>query len=189
MNYSMYVYPLQKMFTTNKEYQHKNVLVCGHNMRCACAPDSVAYNNSETGHPRLSLGKSPSPCVAAMADQEPPNYSGMLEHYKLEPSSMTEKCTDAFIKAFATRMTKWKLDPLSLGSEKVESIDRECSTEEEKKLKYLKSWKDNLDYKATYELLVQKLLEAGNASLAGVACYRLTPMKGLPRKEHEDAGE
>ena len=118
-----------------------------------------------------------------MADQEPPNYSGMLEHYKLKRSDMTVKCSDAFIKAFATRMTKWKLDPLSLGSEKVESIDRECSTEEEKKLEYLKSWRDKFDYKATYSLLVERLLEAGNADLAGKVC------KLVKGPEHEDAGE
>ena len=118
---------------------------------------------------------------------EKPSYTGMLNYYKLKPSDMTEKCSDAIIKVVAARMTEWKLDRLSLGSEKVESIGRECSTEEEKKLKYLKSWKDNLDYKATYSLLVERLLEAGNASLAGVVCTEL--WDSLPGKEHEHVGE
>ena len=32
---------------------------------------------------------------------EKPSYTGMLNHYKLKPSDMTEKCSDAIIKVVA----------------------------------------------------------------------------------------
>ena len=119
-------------------------------------------------------------CSQLAMEEETPSYTSVISYYGLQASDMQVKCSDEVIHIVANEMTDWRLDHFSLGEAEVVEIDREGRTEKEKKLKYLQSWKNRHDFMATYKLMAQNLVQAGNVSLAGLVCKEC---KNLPKKE------
>ena len=114
-------------------------------------------------------------------EEETPSYTSVISHYGLQASDMQVKCSDEAIQIVAEKMTDWRLDRFLLGKAKVDEIDRDEKTEEEKKLKYLRCWREQRDFMATYELMAQNFVQARNVSLAGLVCKEC---KSHPRKEN-----
>ena len=99
-----------------------------------------------------------------------PSYEDMLKRFGLKENDMNCRCSEETIRAVAPKMTKWRLDYLSLGQETVDKIEREFRHEDERQLNYLKRWIELCAFNATYKVLVQSFMKAGNASLAELVC-------------------
>ena len=71
---------------------------------------------------------------------------------------------------------------LELKDFEVEAVDLEGNNEQEKRYKFLQTWKSKFAFKATYKRLIEALLECGRADHAEEVCKllaSLAPQKGV----------
>ena len=61
----------------------------------------------------------------------------------------------------------------------MEATEHDGRNEAEKRLRMLQKWKETFAFKATYKMLVQALLDSGNAENAERVCQLLTTDEGL----------
>ena len=101
----------------------------------------------------------------------------LLKEVGITPKQLDEKCTDEHLHDIALFLKSWRtLAPhlmRSSSSSEVEAVERNSHGEEEKKQKFLESWKAKFAFKATYRVLVEALLKIGNADQAEQVCHLL----------------
>ena len=109
----------------------------------------------------------------------PPSYEDQLKHYGPSNDQMQGQCSDALLTSVAKDVTNWRSDPLSIGDGNVHAIATDSTIQvADKPLKYLKRWKETLDFLATPECMVRAFLKVGKATLAGKVCTEVKESLG-----------
>ena len=92
----------------------------------------------------------------------------------LAADELSKPCDDSIIPSLADYFSRWRvifgslLSDLDLGD-----VDRENTTEEEKRIAALRKWRDRNGSEATYEILVGALLNRGERHQAESLCKTL----------------
>ena len=87
---------------------------------------------------------------------------------------LSKPCESSLFHSLANFFLKWRVIFSSLLSEiDLSDVDRENHDEEEKRIAALRKWKARDGDKATYEVLVDKLLESGERGQAELLCKLL----------------
>ena len=96
----------------------------------------------------------------------------LAEHFKLSENALSQQVSDDHITETSTFLGAWKLiaPHLGLSQEEVEAVDNDGESEQHKTLLTLQKWKQALFFKATYQTLLEALLAAKRADLAGEVC-------------------
>ena len=99
----------------------------------------------------------------------------LLKEVGITHMQLEEKCTNEHLHNTALFLKSWRtLAPhLGLSDSEVEVVERDAHGEEEKRQKFLESWKANFGLKATYRVLVEAFLKIGRADQAEDVCRLL----------------
>ena len=99
----------------------------------------------------------------------------LLKEVGITHKQLKEKCTNEHLHGIALSLKSWRtLAPhLRLSSSEVEAVDKDAHSEKERRQKFLELWKDKFAFTATYKVLVEALLENGNADQAEEVCRLL----------------
>ena len=108
----------------------------------------------------------------------------LLEEVDVSPAQLDKACTSEHLRDIALFLDSWRtVAPyLELSKVQVEQVERDGTEENEKRLKFLESWKGNFAFKAKYIVLVKALLKISRADQAEQVCRVLVqqPEKGIP---------
>ena len=115
--------------------------------------------------------------------------SELLEEVGITHKQLNEKCTNEHLHDIALFLKSWRtLAPqLRLSDSEVEAVERNSHGEEEKRQKFLESWKAKFAFKAKYRVLVQALLRIGSADQAEEVCRLLVsqqPSKSVSKSKY-----
>ena len=92
----------------------------------------------------------------------------------LAADELSKPCDNNIIPSLADCFSQWRVIFGSLLSElDLDDIDRNKPTEEEKRIATLRKWKDRNGSKATYEVLVDALLNRGERYQAENLCRKI----------------
>ena len=96
----------------------------------------------------------------------------LTQKFNISRSVLENEVSDDDIREIANFLESWKLVAPHLGLSKgeIEAIDRDGTSEEEKRLLMLQRWKQALVFKATYKELINALLSVRRADLAVKVC-------------------
>jgi hypothetical protein len=85
----------------------------------------------------------------------------LLKHFRLSEEVSSQQVSYIHIYKLQAHCRKWRLLPPYLGMEDIiaEDIDRGRGTEEEKRIDFLKKWKDVKGSNATFKVLIGALLD------------------------------
>jgi len=107
----------------------------------------------------------------------------LLEEVGVSPGQLDKACTSEHLRDIALFLDSWRtVAPfLELSKVQVEQVERDGTEENEKRLKFLESWKGNFAFKAKYIVLVKALLKISRADQAEQVCRLLVqqPEKGI----------
>ena len=103
----------------------------------------------------------------------------LLKEVGITHMQLEEKCTNEHLHGISLSLKSWRtLAPqLGLSSSEVEAVDRDAHSEKERRQKCLESWKAKFAFAATYRVLVEALLEIGNADQAEEVCRLLVSQR------------
>ena len=108
----------------------------------------------------------------------------LLEEVGVSPTQLDKACTREHLQDIALFLESWRTVAPHLGLSKVqmEQVERDGAEENEKRLKFLESWKGKFAFKAKYMVLVEALLKIGRADQAEQVCCLLVqqPKKRIP---------
>ena len=113
----------------------------------------------------------------------------LLEEVGITHKQLNEKCTNEHLHNIALFLKSWRTlaPPLGLSDSEVEAVERNSHGEEEKKQKFLESWKAKFAFKAKFRVLVQALLKIGRADQAEQVCRLLVsqqPSKSVSKSKY-----
>ena len=113
----------------------------------------------------------------------------LLEEVGITHKQLNKKCTNEHLHGIALFLKSWRtLAPqLGLSDSEVEAVERNSHGEEEKKQKFLESWKAKFAFKAKYRVLVRALLKIGRADQAEEVCRLLVsqqPSKSVSKSKY-----
>ena len=98
----------------------------------------------------------------------------LLKHVGLTDEQLDETCTHEHLRGIALFLMSWRtLAPQLELSSKVDAIEKDAHSEEERKQKFFEAWKAKFAFKATYRVLVEALLKIGSADQAEQVCRSL----------------
>ena len=118
----------------------------------------------------LAFISTPSFSVPVM---EPPTLAELVKEVDISPHLLDQKCSDAHI-ASISQFLGWRTVAPHLGLNKTDISDIESKkTEPEKRVETLQKWRKKLGFKAKLKLLVETLLNTGNAEDAEKVCRLL----------------
>ena len=106
----------------------------------------------------------------------------LTQEFNIPSSALENEVSDDDIRKIATFLESWKLVAPHLGLSKgeIEAIDRDGTSEEEKRLLMLQRWKQALVFKATYKELINALLSVRRADLAVKVCQTTSSVISQP---------
>ena len=96
----------------------------------------------------------------------------LTERYKIPSDVLDIEISIDDIRKISTFLESWKLVApyLGLSEGDIQAVNRDGTSEEEKRLLMLQRWKQALIFKATYKKLVDALLSIKRADLAANVC-------------------
>ena len=105
-----------------------------------------------------------------MAQKEVVNVVGLAADH----DELSKSCDSSIIPSLADCFREWRVIFGSLLSElDLGDVDRENTTEEEKRIAALRKWRDRKGHEATYKILVDALLNRGERYQAESLCKTL----------------
>lgn len=102
----------------------------------------------------------------------------LFERYSyLTPKLLERECSIGHLHQIALSLRSWELlgQHLGLTSADIEDIKASNNSEETKRHNMLLKWQNSLSFKATYQKLLDALLNTKNADLATEVCELLVP--------------
>lgn len=95
------------------------------------------------------------------------------------PALLDKTCTDEHLRDVALFLESWRIvaPHLGLSSFDIATIERNVHTEEERRQKFLETWRSKFAFKAKYRILVEALLKVGRADQAQQVCSLLVPQQ------------
>ncbi len=110
-------------------------------------------------------------------------FCSIMEHYQLQEEDCNKPISDSHLAKISQSICeKWRLLPSHLKMEPIvtKDIDRESKSEEEKRLEFLKRWKQERGLDATYKELINALLEIQCRRDAEKVCELLRKFLSAP---------
>ena len=106
----------------------------------------------------------------------PPTLDDLLKELRITPTLLDQRCSNEHLNSFSLFLDWRRIAPfLGLSEMDIQEIETDKKTEAEKRLKTLQNWKRKFGYKAKFTLLVETLLDVGNAEDAEKVCRVLQP--------------
>ena len=99
------------------------------------------------------------------------NLSGvqneLLEEVGVSPAQLDKACTSEHLRDIVLFLDSWRTVALYLKLSKVqvEQVERDGTEENERRLKFLESWKGKFAFKAKYLVLVKELTRLSNSAV------------------------
>jgi len=119
-----------------------------------------------------------------MSADEGVTLDELLEEVGVSPAQLDKACTREHLQDIALFLESWRTVAPHLGLSRiqVEQVERDGTEENEKRLKFLESWKGKFAFKAKYIVLVKALLKISRADQAEQVCRLLVqqPERGIP---------
>ena len=99
----------------------------------------------------------------------------LLQKVGVKATQLDKACSDKHLLKIAQSLESWRQlgCQLELSSAEIETIKGDGGNEPEKRQQMLKAWQKKFAFKATYEVLVEALLNIGNAKMAAEVCSLL----------------
>ena len=102
----------------------------------------------------------------------------------MSSSQLDKACTSEYLQDIALFLESWRTvaPHLGLSRVQVEQVERDGTEENEKRLRFLESWKGKFAFKAKYIVLVEALLKISRADQAEQVCRLLVQQhkEGIP---------
>ena len=103
----------------------------------------------------------------------PPTLAELVTEVGISPALLDQKCSDADLVSISKDLD-WRKTAPHLGLTAIDIDDIDCKkTEPEKRVETLQKWKKKFGFRAKFRMLVEILLESGNADNAEVVCRLL----------------
>jgi hypothetical protein len=114
-----------------------------------------------------------------MAAVEKIHVADLTQHCGIEDGCLDEEVNSANYHEISKHLSKWKLiaPKLRFTDDEVESIDADNPKAEEKRVSFIKSWKQKFAMRATYRVLIQSLLSIERVDDARGVCQILKANK------------
>ena len=104
---------------------------------------------------------------------DPPTLAEVLNKVGISQDTLDQECSDAHLVSIS-QFLDWRRTAPHLGLDLTEIGDIDCKrTESEKRVETLQIWKRKFGFKANFRMLVEKLLDTGNADHAEKVCRLL----------------
>ena len=104
---------------------------------------------------------------------DPPTLAELLKEVGISPDLLDQKCSDVHLFSISSDLD-WRTVAPHLGLDTTAISDIDCKkTEPEKRVETLQKWKKKFGFRAKIRMLVEKLLESGNADHAEKVCRLL----------------
>ena len=111
------------------------------------------------------------PALAPAMD--PPTLAELVTEVGISSALLNQKCSDTHIVSISNDLD-WRGTAPHLGLSATDIEDIDCKrTEPEKRIETLRKWKRKFGFRAKIRMLLEKLLEAGNADHAETVCRLL----------------
>ena len=100
----------------------------------------------------------------------PPTLAEVLSKVGISEETLDQECSDTDLVSIS-QFLDWRTIAPHLGLSAIDIVGVDCKrTEPEKRVETLRKWKQKYGFKATYRVLVEKLLETSNAEHATEVC-------------------
>ena len=104
---------------------------------------------------------------------DPPTLAELVTEVGISPALLDQKCSDEDLVSISEDLD-WRGTAPHLGLSATDIEDIDCKrTEPEKRVETLRKWKRKFGFRAKIRMLLEKLLEAGNADHAETVCRLL----------------
>lgn len=105
----------------------------------------------------------------------------LLDYLEIQECHLKKRCNDEHVREVALLIDKWEVyaSHLGLTQTEIDSIKEDGRANEEKKILALQKWKTKNAFKATFKVLIQMFLKAGNAELAEKVAIMLKKEIGM----------
>ena len=106
-----------------------------------------------------------------------------VREFSISTELLDKRVSDEHLREVSKFLQWRKVAPyLKLDDSEVEDVDLDGNSEQEKRYKFLQTWKSTFAFKATNKWLIEALLECGRADHAEEVCKllaSLAPQKGV----------
>ena len=115
-------------------------------------------------------------------DPERPGLQELISLCGLERTHLNRECPQAVTIKIAAKVIDWKMlgRVLGLQRERLEAIDRDCQTEDQRKVAMFDEWKSSNGSRATYLMLAKALYDRDRLNIVKLLlnmsiCHETTP--------------